>query len=150
MKEFENRLLEKKLTINYDFKAHEKVSFMGNLVALKYQIFGNLISNAIKFSEPGQEITITLDESDNGVCVHVIDNGVGIEPELLEVLFEKNSVPSSSGTSGEKGSGLGISIVKNFVEMSHGAISVQSRTKYAHPTMHGTQFSISFKKSLLS
>ncbi|WP_198011853.1 HAMP domain-containing sensor histidine kinase [Bacteriovorax sp. BAL6_X] len=147
---FESKLHDKNISLKYDYSANEHIYFMGNSTALKYQIFGNLLSNAIKFSDIGQEIEISVEERSDGVQVHLIDRGVGIEEELLEVLFENNAIPSKIGTSGEKGTGFGMSIVKTFVELSHGTISVRSKTKDISPDNHGTQFSLLFKKSLFS
>ncbi|MFG1499470.1 HAMP domain-containing sensor histidine kinase [Halobacteriovorax sp. XZX-3] len=147
---FESKLHDKNITLKYDYNANQNVYFMGNSTALKYQIFGNLLSNAIKFSETGQEIEISVTERNDGVQVNLIDKGVGIEEELLEVLFENNAIPSKIGTSGEKGTGFGMSIVKTFVELSHGSISVHSKTKAVSPDNHGTQFSLLFKKTLFS
>lgn len=150
-KVFETSLQAKNLTIKYDWELNNHIHFMGNLTVLKYQIFGNLISNAIKFSDAGSDITITAkDYGTEGVLVQIMDQGIGISENNVKLLFENRTIPSSLGTEGEKGSGLGMSIVKRFVEMSHGSIAVNSKTKAMHPDCHGTQFSLNFKKNLLS
>lgn len=149
-KVFESKLHEKGIKLKYDFKKYEGIYVMGNATALKYQILGNLLSNAIKFSEEGKEIRIKLEEDSDGVHIHLMDEGVGIEKSLLDVLFERNSIPSKHGTRGEKGTGFGMSIVKTFVELSHGTIEVKSQTKCESPEKHGTHFLLSFKKTLFS
>ncbi|WP_412473585.1 sensor histidine kinase [Halobacteriovorax sp. YZS-1-1] len=149
-KVFESKLQEKEIILNYDFKKYQNVYVMGNATALKYQILGNLLSNAIKFSERGKEIKITIEETIDGVHIHLIDEGVGIDETLLDILFESNAITSRQGTGGEKGTGFGMSIVKTFVELSHGTIAVKSRTKNDSPDNHGTHFQLSFKKTLFS
>lgn len=89
-------------------------------------VFRNLISNAIKFSFPGGRIRITA-ESDSTMCnVRVSDDGIGIQPEIQEKLFNSDAVVSTPGTTGESGSGLGLVICKEFVELNGGVIRVES------------------------
>jgi signal transduction histidine kinase len=56
----------------------------------------------------------------------VADEGIGIQPEILEKLFDPNQTVSTPGTTGESGSGLGLVICKEFVENNKGRISVES------------------------
>ncbi|NJK86274.1 MAG: hypothetical protein HC906_10180 [Bacteroidales bacterium] len=90
----------------------------------------NLIANAIKFSHPESEIYINAQKEVNlgyeYIRISVIDKGIGISPEDLEKLFNPESHFSSYGTSNEKGSGLGLKICKEFIEINKGEISVES------------------------
>lgn len=91
------------------------------------QIIGNLISNAIKFTTDGgtvkMEIGLNADASQ--LQVQVIDSGIGIPKELMPKLFEKFGA-QRRGTSGEKGTGLGMPLIKRYVELHQGTITVES------------------------
>lgn len=87
----------------------------------------NLISNAIKFTPKGGSISLHAFENDNGMLeISVTDTGVGMTKEQVSNLFmiEKNN--STNGTENEKGTGLGLIISKEFVEINGGTISVES------------------------
>ena len=89
-------------------------------------VFRNLMVNAIKFTHEKGNISIHLAES-NGFCeITVKDNGIGISPENLKKLFRLDSNHSTLGTNGEKGTGLGLILCKEFVEKHHGKIWVES------------------------
>jgi signal transduction histidine kinase len=90
-------------------------------------VFRNLILNAIKFTENGGLVDIDASAGDDGfVVVSVKDNGVGIEPEVQGILFEKTSGYSTRGTANEKGTGLGLILCKEFVEKNGGKIWLES------------------------
>lgn len=92
------------------------------------QVINNLVGNAIKFTKPGGTVTLRIDtENHKFLRVAVIDTGEGIEPEHLLGLFNKFQQVRSQGTSGERGSGLGLSICKNLIELHHGEIWAESR-----------------------
>lgn len=90
-------------------------------------VIRNLLSNAIKFTHEDGEILITAAKtSNNMVEIKVIDNGIGIPPEKQKVLFELSGNKSTRGTSSEKGVGLGLSLVYEFIEMNKGEVRVKS------------------------
>ncbi len=91
------------------------------------RIFNNLLSNAIKFTPEGGEVRQVLKESDdNQLSISIIDNGIGIPEDKIPFLFDKFSKASRPGTSGEKSTGLGLSITKQLIERHKGAVSVSS------------------------
>ncbi|MFU8812510.1 MAG: ATP-binding protein [Balneolaceae bacterium] len=94
------------------------------------QILGNLVSNAIKFSNPGGEVTVaarTVKQDDaQQVELRVTDDGIGMEQEVADTLFDQPAA-SRKGTRGEKSTGIGLDIVKNFVELHNGTVAVESR-----------------------
>ena len=111
-------------------KCHVKVDQQCLVYADKDMIltvFRNLIINAIKFSFPGGRIWISSKETPNGCSISVSDEGIGILPEIQEKLFDPNEGLSSPGTTGESGSGLGLIICYEFLEMNKGNISVESQ-----------------------
>lgn len=86
----------------------------------------NLISNAIKFTSEGGQITITTEPAGNQLKVTVADNGVGMSKEALKRIFKLGTKHSTLGTSQEKGTGLGLILCKDFVEKNGGTIGVES------------------------
>jgi signal transduction histidine kinase/Tfp pilus assembly protein PilF len=90
-------------------------------------VFRNLISNAIKFTKPNGKITIKAYKTEGLAIVSIADNGVGIKEENLKNIFNPSEVVSTKGTSNESGSGLGLTLCKDFVEKNGGSISVASQ-----------------------
>lgn len=90
-------------------------------------ILRNLVNNALKFTPEGGKVTITAEKHLGYAHIHVTDNGVGIPEEKLKKLFKLQEKKSTYGTSGEKGLGLGLQLVYEFVEMNGGGISVDSQ-----------------------
>lgn len=88
---------------------------------------GNLISNAIKFSESGKNIWVRATAKDEThFQIEVQDEGIGIPAELMPKLFDRYGAKHRFGTSGEKGTGLGLPISKRFIEAHEGKIDVES------------------------
>jgi PAS domain S-box-containing protein len=91
-----------------------------------YQVFLNLLDNAIKYSDPGDRVDVTVDESPSWMTVRIRDTGIGIPPEDLEQLFERFYRVNKDRSRATGGSGLGLAISKQIVEMHGGGISVES------------------------
>ncbi len=97
------------------------------------QVLLNIISNAIKFTEPGGDIIIRLVEKpceiNNYTTYELVvkDNGIGMSEEFLDHVFDTFAREQSSTVSGIQGTGLGMAISKNIVEMMGGEIKVESR-----------------------
>lgn len=89
-------------------------------------IIRNLLSNALKFTETGGNIAFdALCEGDRCI-ISIRDSGVGISSETLDDIFTIRAGKSKVGTEGEKGTGLGLPLCKDFVEKNNGSISVSS------------------------
>ena len=95
---------------------------------LLLQAFNNLISNAIKFTKENGEIFISAEPLIDRKVIQfsVNDTGIGISDNDIEKLFSVDSKYTTDGTKGEKGSGLGLSLVKEIIQKHGGEISVQS------------------------
>lgn len=91
-----------------------------------YQIVGNLLTNAVKFTPDGGEINVNLKSVGNSVEISVSDSGIGIEPKLLPYIFERFRQADGSTRRKYGGLGLGLSIVKSLVEMHGGTITAES------------------------
>jgi signal transduction histidine kinase/TPR repeat protein len=89
-------------------------------------ILRNLISNAVKFTHPNGHIEISIAQTDKTVTVQITDDGVGMDDTVKSKLFS-NTQTSNYGTIGEKGTGFGLFLCKDFVDMNGGEISVTSQ-----------------------
>lgn len=90
-------------------------------------IIRNIFNNAIKFTPRGGNILIkTSYYNSSQACVTITDNGIGIEKSYIDGLFEINNTYRKAGTENEKSTGLGLFLVKDFVEKNKGAISIDS------------------------
>ena len=104
-----------------------------------------MISNACKFSEAGSEIQVKYSRTSDGNPVfEVQDHGKGISDEKVNFIFTPGKTYSEKGLRGEAGSGLGLSIVKMFVEKIGGEISMSTTTEDHN---HGTTFRITLPKN---
>lgn len=90
------------------------------------RILVNLVSNAIKFTSRGGRVTMRAAREDGLIRISVSDTGVGIAPEDVKRLFDKYEQARSRATRGEKGTGLGLYITKQLVELHGGEIKVES------------------------
>lgn len=89
-------------------------------------ILRNLIGNAVKYTRAGGEVKVSSRNSGQFVEIEVEDTGIGISQNIRENLFKFDPYKSQPGTSNEKGTGLGLLLCKDFVEMHGGRISVAS------------------------
>jgi len=90
------------------------------------QLWSNLVSNAIKYTDEGGAVNVTMTVQDKQVVISVCDNGIGIAPEDLPRIFEEFYRTKAAKEYSEMGTGLGLSIVKRIVETYQGHIDVQS------------------------
>ncbi len=89
-------------------------------------VLRNLIDNGIKFTKEGGKVIVTSKKIDNFVEVSVTDTGTGINEEDISKLFKFDEVITRNGTHGEQGTGLGLIMCKEFIEMNKGKIDVVS------------------------
>lgn len=101
-------------------------------------VIRNLLANALKFTKQKGEIEIDCKTIDNQVEISISDNGVGMSAEMLSKLFKGNI--TTRGTQNEKGTGLGLLMVKDFVEKNKGNIRVESEVG------KGSQFFVTLQK----
>jgi len=133
---FQLQAASKEISLNYELteKAHIWADKNGLMTILR-----NLTSNALKFTPHGGTVNISCSVIDDQVEISIQDLGVGIAPENLPDLFEIGENKVNIGTEGEKGTGLGLNLVRDFVSMNSGQIDVQSELG------RGTTFILRFK-----
>jgi signal transduction histidine kinase len=121
---FTSIISKNNITIN--IVVDEKVSTIQADIRKFKQILSNLISNAIKFSPKGGTVTIEAKRVDNHVRISVTDTGIGISDEDQKKLFKSFVQIDSSNSRQFAGTGLGLALVKQFVEMHGGKVWVES------------------------
>lgn len=127
LKLYSVELAKKKINIVYDFDKHTNLNLMVEPVSFNNQVLGNIVSNAIKFSLESSEVFVNVYRvTDTTTTIEIKDNGIGIPKALIGQLFDINKKTSRPGTSGETGTGFGMLIMKSFVEMYGGQISIES------------------------
>ena len=110
-------------------------------------VLSNLLSNAIKFSHPGSSIIINAETRNGRSTVLVIDKGIGIPRFLFDRLFQPGEKTNRRGTAEEPGTGLGLLVVKNFIELFGGTIELSSRSEDDFPEDHGTTVSLHLRSA---
>ena len=115
--------INKNITINH-FTAQE-INVLADANMFK-TILRNLVSNAIKFTNNNGRIDIYAEKDNSNITISVSDTGIGIEPENLNKLFDISQMLTTAGTIGEKGTGFGLLLCKEFVEKHDGKIWVES------------------------
>lgn len=104
-------------------------------------VLRNLLDNAIKFTLPGGVITLGCQEVEDGLEISVADGGTGMEQAVADALLREDIVQSSEGTANERGTGLGLSLCKEFISNNGGTLKVKSAPG------SGTRFYFTLSKS---
>jgi len=118
----------KGISITFDTDVEEKImAFDPDKVE---RIILNLLSNAVKFTGYGGEIFVDIEDKDDKLFISVRDTGVGIPEEKLQIIFERFIQVDKTLRRDHEGSGIGLSLVKSFVEMHQGKISINSKLGY--------------------
>lgn len=117
----------------------KEIYMMGNRINIE-EVVSNLISNAIRYSPSGGQITVWADEKSDCAKIVVSDTGFGIQKKELEHIFDRFFRVKNETTRYINGTGLGLAIVKSIVEAHHGTIEVESEVD------KGTCFSVYFPR----
>jgi PAS domain S-box-containing protein len=133
---FETSAAKKGVAVNMQ---SSDIHIMGDVNMLS-TVFRNLISNAIKYSEKDDEIKVDIKENGHSVAVSIKDSGIGMTSEIKDQLFDKNNRPQRRGTLSEKGTGLGLLLCKELVEVHNGTITVISEEN------NGSEFIVNLPK----
>ena len=112
--------------ITLGFSCDETLSVLADKQMIQ-TVLRNLITNGIKFTDNGGRIHVEVLRSTAGFSITVQDTGVGMTPGQIENLFRIDTSSTSTGTRGEKGTGFGLLLCKEFVDMHKGKITVESK-----------------------
>lgn len=129
-----------KKNLNLIFDTDKEEVIMNIDISKFERVILNLVSNAIKFSKENSDIYVKVISGDNYVDIIVEDNGEGIPKEDIPKIFEKFMQVDNTLTRKNEGSGIGLSIVKSFVELHNGEIMVESEIN------KGTKFTVRLPK----
>ena len=99
------------------------------------QVVSNLLHNAAKYTDPGGEVQLAAQPSRDGIAISVKDNGIGIEPALLPQVFDLFTQSERTIDRSLGGLGLGLTLVRNLVELHDGTVSA-----YSKGMGHGSEF----------
>ena len=118
----------RRISITVDSSGYLPTPVLGDAERLQ-QVFLNLLTNAVKFTHEGGDISIHLRSANTNVEIEVSDNGFGIEPRFLPFIFERFRQADNRHTRRVGGLGLGLAIVKHLVELHGGDVSAHSEGK---------------------
>lgn len=121
-----NRVLAARKAITIDLEGSPEVLAVSLDVGKMEQVLNNLLGNALKFSEPGTRVVVTLSVADGCATVAIRDQGQGIPAGELPRLFTFFGKGSARGTAGEQSTGLGLAIVRRIIEGHSGRVWVES------------------------
>jgi len=141
----EQKFLKKNIGLN--IKIDEQTKVVVEKTSFVNSVVNNLFTNAIKFSFPGSKIEITAEEKNNYVILKIKDFGIGMPQALVKDIFDENKKTNRQGTEGERGTGYGMPLVKKFIDIYGGKISVTSKQKEENSNDHGTEIIIELKIS---
>ncbi|WP_172279024.1 sensor histidine kinase [Chryseobacterium sp. LAM-KRS1] len=114
----------KEKNIQFYFKGDHNAFLTSDRLLIEY-VLDKIFNNAVKYSFPGQDVYLQVITEGDQVVLSVIDSGMGINEKYLPAIYTYGN-PIFLGTAGEKGAGLSLKIVKNFISLLHGNIQIIS------------------------
>ncbi|PIQ61623.1 MAG: hypothetical protein COW00_03395 [Bdellovibrio sp. CG12_big_fil_rev_8_21_14_0_65_39_13] len=142
----QEKLKEKDIQLEYDKKLFdcwvlaERSSLLNNVII-------NILTNAIKFSEPHSQISIDVKNSNNKVQISISDRGVGMDSDQLNEFNLSGQIESRSGTKGESGTGLGMGLVKSYMKMYKGDVQIASVSQAINAKECGTTVTLTLDRT---
>jgi signal transduction histidine kinase len=133
---FFHKLEKKNIKLLFKNQLAPGTRVMADQTTLTHSVLSNLVSNCVKFSRPDTQIIISAKEELGAVILEITDEGPGIPENVIENVMNDKLNESTDGTSGEEGSGMGLSIVKNFVD------SYGGQMQFIEVKDHGTNVRI--------
>ncbi len=130
-----NEIVEANLKLFYNSAKAKKIKLISKIKpglminadkTMLSTVMRNLISNAIKFTPENGQIIVSAEQIAGETTVRVHDTGIGMNEKTVKNLFDTNDIQVNSGTSGEKGTGLGLMICKEFIDLHNGKIWAES------------------------
>ncbi len=137
VKSFKYQFDEKGIRLNSNIQKNIKIE--GDKDKIK-QVFVNLLSNALKFTNSGGEVKVGLKENNYNIEINIEDTGIGMEEKDIPYVFERFYRSDISRNRKTGGSGIGLTITKSLIEAHKGKISVESKKD------EGTKFKIMLPK----
>ncbi|RYZ60244.1 MAG: hypothetical protein EOP07_01365 [Proteobacteria bacterium] len=138
---FQNLAVDKQISLVFE-QDHPEMLVIAEKTSLTYEVIGNFISNAIKFSSAGGTINVRANFAAEGyVQITVKDGGIGISKKSLAGVYDPLVNPSRMGTNGEIGGGFGILLAKAFIDNYGKSLKIESVSIEEKPLASGTTVS---------
>ena len=147
---FDLQLKAKDITLKHQAAQHLETYVNTDQTVLVHNVLSNILSNAIKFSNRNSIISVITNNQGDRVYMSIEDNGVGIDKENLDKIFSHSESTTRLGTLGEKGTGFGLPLAKEFTHRFGGELFVESRPIAEYPDSSGTKITIVLDRSNLS
>ena len=106
------------------------------------QIVSNVLNNAAKYTPEGGEIVLSMEADNSSVTLTITDNGIGMEPDVIEHIFDMFSQAERTSDRTQGGLGIGLALVKNLVQLHDGTVTAAS-----DGPGNGSQFKLTFPRS---
>lgn len=119
------QLTVSKKRINFSIELGEEIKLFAD-ENMAYVTLRNIVSNALKFTPPGNSVKVKASVQDNMGVVIIEDTGIGMSQTYLEKLFTDDQLPLTKGTNDEKGTGIGLILCRKFIQMNKGKLQVKS------------------------
>ncbi|WP_246845418.1 sensor histidine kinase KdpD [Bdellovibrio sp. NC01] len=120
----------------------DKMLVNGEKTILSNVVLANLLNNAVKFSHPGDRIDLRAYPAESLAVIEIQDYGVGMPEPLLEKIFSLDAITTRAGTHGEKGTGYGMPLVKEYLTMMGGSIDITSKEEARGNNPRGTKVTL--------
>ncbi|BDD09650.1 hybrid sensor histidine kinase/response regulator [Fulvitalea axinellae] len=114
----------KKINIQWECEEDEVFAYFDE--DMIRTVIRNLLSNAIKFTPMNGEVRVAVTTNEKMITVEFTDNGIGVDFKNIQKILSRDLHYTTEGTEGEKGTGLGLLLVKNFVEKNKGKLTIES------------------------
>jgi two-component system, OmpR family, phosphate regulon sensor histidine kinase PhoR len=125
LEQFEDKAEKKNIQLTIRGDASDKITVYGDSRRM-YQVMTNLISNAIKYSQPDGDVEVFFKDGNQDVKISVRDTGIGIPAQEIKRIFERFYRVDKSRSKDKGGAGLGLAIVKHILEAHHTKVTVHS------------------------
>lgn len=130
--------------IQLDLRLEPGLMVRAEKTSLVNSVLNNLLTNAVKFSNRGGQVRLAARAEHGRLFLAIRDDGIGMPPPLLRDLFDISKTTSRPGTEGETGTGFGMPLVRRFMQVYGGEISVTSSDRAAE---HGTEVILIFQSA---
>lgn len=136
--------------IDLNFSEVDDTSYvMAEFGSFSNEVINNILSNAIKFSDSGSQIQLNYMETGDKKIIEIRDQGTGMDNRKIEQLLSDEDVESLSGTRGEQGTGYGVQIMRQFMELYGAQVEIESKrrtSRVSAMTQRGTTFRLIFNR----
>lgn len=140
----EDKFAQKGVKLYFKTNGLDDVTLTIDPIVFKHNILMNILTNALKFSEAGSKVIISLEKKESELVISIQDFGVGIPLNLQKIIFDPGKKTTRRGTSGEAGTGFGMPLALSCTKKMNGSLNFLSYEKNDSNDKHGTTFFLHF------